>query len=652
MKKLMLFIFAAIQSISMLAQDDPILFHVGDEGVTTSEFMYIYNKNNSASQSGDATSIDEYLNLYKNFKLKVHHAKQLEMDTIQRLNPELAGYREQLAATYLNDNSVMSRLAAEAYERMQQEAEIRHILIKMPKTPLPSDTARSHKIALEIYDSLIKGQVEFEDAAKSMSQDASNSANGGYIGYVRAILPKGYYELETAIYNLIPGNISKPVRSPRGYHIVELISMREAKREREIAHILIRKPAKTTDDYQKERQQILSIHEQLTSGVPFQELAAKESQDAGTARKGGRIGYIKVGAYDPEFETAAFSLENDDEISQPVETRVGFHILKRIGIKENLAFKDAKRGIENELRRTERSLIARQTMIKRIKSEEGLKVNPQIQQNLFGQIEENEFFTYTWKGPEGKDDEKILTFNDGSYKTSADFINYLNTHPKERVRLKSQGKSRALFTMFQDFENEASLNLEKEKLETKHPEFAALMREYEEGILLFEITKENVWDKASSDTTGLKTFFANHRDNYVYPSEIDVITYTLTNTNAKKAKKTVKQIKSETPQEIAESMPNVPQDKKTLKRTDASADRYAWKVDQVTDLYPLGDEGAAFTVSKTIAVRPAKRKELNECRGYVIADYQEELEKNWIKELKNKYPIKENKSAIQALSAE
>ena len=471
--------------------------------------------------------------------------------------------------------------------------------------------------------------------------------NGGYIGYIKAILPRGYYALESAIYSLTPGSISSPVRSPRGYHIVKLHSLRDSKPEVEIAHILVKKNPKASDQGAFERR-IADIHNRLVRGVPFEEMASKESEDETTKRKGGRIGYIKIGAYDEEFEKAAYALKTDGEISEPVETRVGYHVLKRLGAKEILSFNDSRRRIESELRRTERENMAKEVMINRIKNEENLTINTNNKNKLFHLIDES-IFSYRWNVPKGLDNDELLTFGKANKIMTKDFITYLVENPKERVRLKKQTKAQALEALFQSFTDKACLALEKDQLEEKYPDFASLMREYEEGILLFEITKEKVWDRASADTIGLQKYFDTHRNDYMYPERIEVTTYTLSNTDEKKAKKLSKKFKKKNNEELLKEFPNVPQDQRTIERSEDESHRYAWKEGKMSILSPLGDTGTAFKVSKTHKVFPPRPKGLNECRGYVIAHYQEALEKTWLNELRDLYTIKENQDAINKI---
>lgn len=629
------------------AQDDPILFSVGNEDVKTSEFLYIYNKNNGVTANYNKSSINEYLELYKNFKLKVYHARQMKMDTIQRLKTELNGYREQLAATYLNDNGVMGKLASEAYARMLKEVEVSHILINIPKAGSQQDTTQSYNKAMEIYNLLINGGMTFEELARLQSHDAKTKNNGGYIGFIKAILPRGYYNLESAIYKLVPGNISKPVRSPRGYHIVKSHSIRSAREEVEIAQILIKKNPKTPD-HTAEKQKIDAILTRLKAGEDFAAVAAQASQDESTKRKGGRIGYIKTGAYDEEFEEAAFGLTLDGQLSEPIETRVGFHILKRLGAKKILPFSDAKRRIETELRRTERENMARDAMIDRIKVEEGFTIQKENRNSLFASLDQS-IFSYRWDKPENIENLELLSFSNGMTRTSSDFINYLSNHPKDRVQLNKESKDQALHILFDSYVNDICLQLEKSQLEKKYPEFAAIMREYEEGILLFEITKKNVWDKASSDTVGLKKYFNAHRSDYQHPQRINVTTYTLAGITEKQAKKRVKQIRKKSDAELLNAYPKMAQEKRMISRDGKESALYIWKVGKTTELKPLGESGNAFQISKTNQVIPPRPKELKECRGYVIAHYQEALEKSWIKELKEKYVVKENQAAINKI---
>lgn len=629
--------------------DDPVLFSVDGVPVHNSEFLYIYNKNNAGSPDYSAEKVNEYLELYKKFKLKVHHARQSKYDTIPRLKTELNGYRDQLAATYLNDNSVMGRLAAEAFERMKKEAEISHVLIRMRKNPSPSDTARAYKRAMNVYQSLATTTTDFAEVAKKMSEDKGNKDRGGYIGYVRATLPKGYYALETAIYNMMPGNITKPVRSPRGYHIVKLHSLRDAQPEMNIAHILVKKKKNSPDNNEGAKRKINDMYDRITKGVPFEQVAAKESQDAETSRKGGRIGFVKLSEYDQEFEKAALALANDGDVSAPVETRIGFHIIKRLGIKELNDFQRAKRNIENEIRLTERQDKARNAMINRIKSEESYVLKKNALNTLMHRIDKDKFFGIRWQRPETLNDEMLFEFGNGTSRSTMDFVSYLEKNPKQRMQLKRQTKAQAIQKMLDDYVGDVCLAIEKSQLEAKHPDFASLMREYEEGILLFEVTKNTIWDKASTDTIGLNKYFDANRTKYVSPERIEVGQYTLIKSDEKTAKKIAKKVRKLTPEAAKAAYPKLEYKTFAFDKGDDRAAGLLWKVGKVTKPRLIDEKGKVYQFTKTLKTMPSRPKELSECRGYVISDYQEVLENQWVDTLRSMYPIKVNESALKQI---
>lgn len=636
-------------STSLFAQGDDILFSVDGVPVSTDEFLYIYNKNNAGSPDYSADKVNEYLELYKKFKLKVHHARQMDYDTIPRLKTELKGYREQLAATYMNDNSVMGRLAAEAFERMQKEAEVSHILIRYRKNPSPADTARAYKRAMKVYNSIATSNTSFSDVAKSLSEDQGNKQQGGYIGFVRATLPKGYYALESAIYNMVPGNVSKPVRSPRGYHLVKLHSYRQAQPEMNLAHILVKKKKNSPDNNASAKRKIDDMHNRISNGVPFEQIAAKESMDAESARKGGRIGYVNLSEFDPEFEKAAMTLLEDGAISTPVETRVGYHIIKRLGVKEMKDFKSAKRSIENEIRLTERQDQAKAVMINRIKEDEQYELATNALNKMIHQIDQKKFYGIRWKRPSTIVDETLFSFKNGTGRSTQEFVSYLEKNPKTRMQLKSQPKAQAIRKMLDDYVGQVCLEIEKNQLEQKHPEFASLMREYEEGILLFEVTKNTIWDKASSDTVGLQKYFTKHKANYVYPEQIEVVTYNIPKSDAKSAKKIAKKLSKLPLEKIKTAYPNVTIAKKTVAKDDLEASKLIWRGGKMTKPSKVSPDSDTYQVTKTLKVIPSRQKALSECRGYVISDYQDVLESQWVETLRAKYPVKVNEKVLQRI---
>ena len=310
-------------------QDDRVLFTVEDTPVTVAEFDYIYSKTNGEQATYSKASLEEYLDLYIKFKLKVQKAKALQLDTIPELQRELAGYRRQLADSYLINKEVTGQLTREAYERKQQDVDISHIYFSMPARPTPADTLAAYQKAMSVKKQLDNG-VSFSTLAKSNSDDNSVRNNAGRIGYVTALFPKGYYDFETAAYTLPLNTVSNPVRTSGGYHLIKVHDRRPARGEVETAHILLRTEGKIKADVQKE---IDALYQQLENGANFEALAREHSEDARTAPKGGYIGFIAINRFQEVFEDAVFALSEDNTYSKPFESDLGYHIVKRISRK-------------------------------------------------------------------------------------------------------------------------------------------------------------------------------------------------------------------------------------------------------------------------------------------------------------------------------
>ena len=306
--------------IAVFGQDEQdILFKVEDISVPVSEFQYIYEKNNRAGADYTEYSLREYLDLYAKFKLKVKKARDLQLDTISSLKTELAGYRSQLAKSYLNDREVVDRLTKEAYERMQIDVRVAHILFRVPLNASENAEQAAYNQAMQAYDRIEAG-ADFAVIAKEVSNDKTSRDNGGDLGFLTAMLPSGFYEMENTMYNLQVGGVSEPVRTTIGYHILKKLEERPARGKVEISHILARVHDDNTNDVAA-LSKVRTLHKQIIQGAEFEELARENSDDTRTAKRGGYIGKIGINSYDPEFEEAAFSLENPGDISEPIRTQ-------------------------------------------------------------------------------------------------------------------------------------------------------------------------------------------------------------------------------------------------------------------------------------------------------------------------------------------
>lgn len=647
--KLLVFIFA-ISLYNLNGQDsDPVLFSVAGNPVHTSEFNYIYNKNNGKKADYSKASVEEYLDLYVKFKLKVQKAKELKLDTIKALQDELAGYRQQLANSYLVDKEVNQKLVNEAYQRKQKDIRVAHVLISLGARANSGQVEAARDKCKQIKEKLDQG-ADFNMMAKTMSNDKNTSDNNGELGWLSAVLPSGFYDLETAIFNTPVGKYSDPVRSQLGFHVLKVLDSRPARGEREVAHILVRDKIKGKP-VAGAQARIDSLYQLIKSGkASFDELVATNSDDKNTNKKKGYLGNFGISQFELAFEDKAFALANDGDISTPVKTSIGWHIIKRISKKDYANENKMKAEIENQLKKNDRTENARLALIENIKRSAEFKEFP-IALNAFSQSLDETFYSYKWQVPSGGDNT-IFSLGDEKI-TARDFAEYCKKNTRTRLRFdKKSPIMTSVKEMYNSFTDQKAIQYEEANLESRYPEFKSLMREYEEGILLFEATKINVWDKASQDTDGLNAFFERKKDNYTWKPRAVANIYTLKSTDDKLIKQVSKLVNAEDgtmlDQLINSKDKLLTVDQITQEMGSKDLVGMDWKVGAISK--PKIDKKSNVTVIKKITeLMPATQKTMDDARGYIIADYQDELEQAWIKDLKKQYPVDIKKRVLKKL---
>lgn len=636
-------------SVSTHAQnDEEILFTVEDIDISLLEFKYIYEKNNREGADYSEASLTEYLDLYAKFKLKVKLGKDLQMDTIKALQTELDGYRKQLAKSYLNDKEVTEKLTREAYERMKEDVHLSHILFRVGNNVSEKDELIIRENA-QLALNRIRAGESFEAVAVEMTEDKTTANIDGDLGYLTAMLPNGFYAMEGVMYSQKPGEISEPVRTPLGYHLIRVNERRPARGQIEISHILVRVNEDKTN-VNAAKNKIMGIQKNLNEGIEFEELARSLSDDQRTAKRGGYIGKLSINMYDPVFEEAAFSIANPGEYSEPVETKIGWHIIKLLKKVRVDDFEGEKRQLAARMSGDERMDIAKRAMIDSIKSESGYAVDSVLLDAFVNSLNDD-FHSFKWKIPTLPKGD-IITFNEGFAKTMDQFLKYVQSHARERMRAQS---SKAVQTtaieLFSEFGDDACLEYEEIHLAEKYPEFAALMREYEEGILLFEVTKMMVWDKATTDTAGLRDYFNDHREDYMMAERAEVVSYTISNSDQKTRLKAYRTALNQTPEEWQENQAKkeitVTFTRQNVERADAETVGWQWTQGWSSAL--INDPGQDATFTRVVNIQTERPKELEETRGYVIADYQDYLEKQWVEELSNEYSVLVNEELFNSL---
>ncbi len=632
---------------------DPVLFTVNGTSVTASEFKYIYSKTNQDKADFSEPSLREYLDLYTKFKLKVQRARDMRLDTIVALKGELDGYRRQLANSYLVDREVTDKLIRETYDRMLQDVDVSHIQIVLDRNAKPADTLRAYNRAMSWLRKINAG-TPFEKMALDSSEDKTVKENKGNLGFITAMLPDGYYAMEKAIYSAKPGAVLGPIRTTSGYHLVRTNAVRPARGEIEVGQILLRK-GNSEEQGVVVKQRADSVYTALKNGAKWEEMVTRYTDDKATAPKGGYIGFFGINRYQKNFEDAAFGLQKDGDFSAPVQSSIGWHIIRRISQRPVGAYETVKRSLSDRVKRDSRNEVARQSMIGRIKKESNFQEYPEVLQKWMDGQKDTVFHTFRWKPDPAKPQTVLMRFGNQKAYTIADFEEYNARASRDRMRGSGYPVAETVQKLYATWTEEVTMQYEEAQLDQKYPEFKSLMREYEEGILLFEALKQNVWDRANTDSVGLEKYFKSTlSQKYKWDERAAVSIYTVKTDDPKIVEK-VRTLAAKKPAADVLKKFN-----KVGKPEVVAVLEKMYEKGKNKDLGDLWLAGAmtpmkADTSTKTTtflkveAIRPPTPKSLPDARGYAVADYQDYLEKQWIEELRKSYPVKVDEMVLRSL---
>jgi len=634
----------AIGFIAFLAQAQKTVFTVGDKAVSTAEFERVYRKNIDLVQDEDQKKIDTYLDLYVKYQLKLQEAYSLGLNADKKYKNELKQYRKDLMKSYLIDADATDKLIKEAYNRGLKEVRASHILIRVPEDALPKDTLMAYNGILEVRNKVLNGTA-FEKLAKQFSQDPSAKQNGGDLGYFTVF--SMVYPFETAVYNTPKNKVSKIFRTRFGYHIAKVTDVQDAHGEVETAHIMI---ASNQKNAKEAKQKIDNIYKQLQSGVDFATLAKRLSDDKKSAVKGGRLPVFGINKMVPSFEKAAFTIEKAGDISAPFQSPYGWHIIKlirKIPIKSYEASKrELKRKIENDVR----SKIITNAFLEKIKKNYKITSTKNAAFKIFEKAVNISFFKGQWIPSETvlANNTALLTVND-TKRTVRDFAIYLRNH---QIRLRGNYPSikKVIAKQYEDFVNEEVLNYYKSHLEETNQEFAHTMQEYRDGVLLFNLMNTEVWEKAGKDTLGLNTYYENNKAKFHWKKRAEVLLATVT--DKAKSKQVRKMLKAGKTQMEIEKAINT-KDKLyvlfSLKKIEDGTTFLPKKYKFKAGVSRVLKDKDNYIVIKTSKLQEPKLKTFRECKGQVINDYQNKLEKDWLAALAKKYKVVINKEVIASL---
>ncbi|MDW8427268.1 MAG: peptidylprolyl isomerase [Chitinophagales bacterium] len=654
--RLLLFVGLSLGCMPLFAQTpnynpQSILFTIGDEPVTAGEFVKVYQKTNISGEADfSEASLREYLELYINFRLKVKEARELGLDTTAAVLNEFRTYRSKLTPSYMFDTSLLR----EAYQRMQKELRVEHLLIKLDPSASPADTLAAYRRALQWRKLLTTGKMSFQTLAADSSQDPSAKENLGDLGWITPM--QLIYPFERAAYSLKPGVISPPVRTPFGYHLIRVTDTRPSQGQVTVAHIFIKLPQKATEeDAQRARQKIDSIYEALKAGASWDEMVKKYSQDRTTIANAGQLKPFGTGQMVVEFEQAAFALKNPGDISEPVRTKFGYHIIKLISKKPLSDFNSVKDDIRKRIENGPWKDYAKERFITRLKEQYPVREFPANRQALLARMDST-LLKGLWSDTVAAGmTAPVLTVTDTRWipetktYTQADLADFIE---KNQRKFMNKGSIPAMFeTLYEQFVNNCLTLFEDARLEAKHAPFRDLMEEYMNGILLFDLASDKVWTRAVEDTSGLRQFYEQNKMNYMGQEKAQVTIFKARNAAVADQFKAL-QAKGLSDEKILARLNK--KDKNALTLTQETFEK-----GKNSELEKLGwgSPGQTYTVATDSVVRilridkilPPAPRPLNEIKGYVVADYQEKLEKEWVAELRQKYPVAVNEQVFRTL---
>jgi len=583
MKKTFFLLLTALTALTAAAQRETLMT-INGKPVSAEEFLYIYEKNNQAGAI-DPKTMDEYLDMFINFKLKVAEAEAQGIDTTESFKKELKGYRAQATPKYLQDEAAMDSLVEMSWRRMAKDRRAAHIAIQCPMSADSATQAEAWEKINAAYDRVVVGKPvkakgakvkryktdPFDVVAREVSTDPNVQETGGELGW---ITPFRYvYPLEEAVYTTEVGQISKPFRTQYGWHIVLVEEERDHK-EIKAAHIMKMVPADSLNA--AKRAQIDSIAA-IATPENFAELARLESEDRGSSVRGGDLGWFGKGMMVQAFEDAAFSLL-PGEISAPVRTKYGWHII----------YKEAERGIQ--------PLDSMRTQIQR-----------QVMRDERAKEADKSFIRKT-----------RAEYRLPAEMSDADVKAYADAH-----------------------------------LEEKYTELRHLVQEYHDGILLFEVSLREVWDKAAKDTAGLEAFFKANKKNYTWEKP-HWKGYLIQAKDKNSAKAALSIIKSAHPDSINSYIEH---------RINCDSVKYVkvqhglWEQGKnaTIDKFGFKDKKAEYTPNAQFPEVICQGKVLrapavwSDEKGKVTTDYQDYLEAEWVKALRAKYPVVVNQEVWERI---
>lgn len=634
---LFLFLFGWVSA----QEDSLILLNVGGDSISAAEFIRVYKKNLDLVKDESQKDIDSYLRMFTEYHLKLKEAKRLGLHEDPKYKREFDRYKKQLTKNYLADNEVTEALVKEAYERSKYDINASHVLVRLEESA--KDTLKAYNEIQSLRKRLINEGFE------TLKEEVHNGSTVFVedLGYFSVF--KMVYDFETAAYNTAVGDVSSPFRTPFGYHVVKVHNKRPSRGTITAAHIMVANSK--TDSIQKAEQRIHEIYKKLEQGENFESLAKQFSDDKSTARNGGKLSAFKSGQLSSvKFEDEAFALRSDGAYSKPFRTEYGWHIVKRLDLKPIESYEAVKSALETKVKRDNRSKLIDKAMVAKLNKQYDIQ---HIENGIdyFTSLLTDEFFNRGWKYPEtAKTTEVLYTINDKPI-TFEEFGNYLVRAQRAYVN-KKLNSERVIEQEFEKFYNSTILSYREENLENENEEFAHILKEYRDGLLLFDLMEKEIWNKAATDSIGLRNYFNAHKEDYSWEPRVDIVMATTTD---KKSLKPVKKFlrKDMAISEISKRINTDNEQKVIFTKGIFSVDDERLPENFLAEvgLSDVYNQNEAFHIIDVKKVLPAGPKTFDEAKGMVINDYQQAIEKEWVNNLYKRFEVSVNSNVLEKVKS-
>ena len=634
-------------NLSFSQNKKDVLLTIDGKPVYTSEFKRVYNKNLDLVKDESQKSVESYLDLFIDYKIKVAEAYAQKLDKDETYISEFNQYRDQLSRNYILENKVTSELSLEAYERSLEEINANHILVLSKYEDIPQDTLKAYNKIKAIYDRAKAGE-DFVALAKENSEEPNADKGGGQLGYFTAFAM--LYPFETAAYNTQVGGVSEIVRTQYGYHIIKVNDRRKRGSQITTSHIMLSDKGSNRTFVPADR--IIELYALLQQGEDFAKLAEQYSDDKNSAKNGGQLQKFRKGELRaPKFEEAAFSLENAGDYSKPVKSQFGWHIIQ-LNEKHSIpTYEEERESLEKKVKNGVRSKIVTSALNDQIKDKYGyVEVTNYVP--FFNIYVSDDILKKKWEYDTigNAQDRVIFTIGKKEIRFS-DFAKFIVSRQKQQFT--ATEKSYVLADFYYEFESLELKNYFRDNLEFENVQYASTIREYRNGLLIFDLMNKNIWMKAKNDTLGLQNFYETVKENYTWDDRVDAVIVTSTTEDAALVARNL-MLNDKTSEEIkgvlnVDDQINVIISEGVFEKGQRELPgNFEVKVG-VSETYSNKD---GFTIVRVNKVIPTDIKPLGTVKGKVMSDYQNDLESKWMMRLRDMYKVKIHKKALKRVKKE